>query len=457
MHLRIDDEPLTSTTIGIEYCRRTPRSRAFCEAARRVLPGGDTRTVTHFSPYPVFMKEGRGCRVVDVDENRYLDLVNNYTSLIHGHSHSDSLKAVVNQGKKGWCFAAPHELQVDLAQLLCERMPSLEQVRFCNSGTEATMAAIRAAKTFTGRNKILKMEGGYHGSHDAAEVSVNPPLAEAGPVESPTSRAECEGLFRGVLADVLVAPFNDVEATAHVLERHSDDIAAIIVEPIMGHSGTVPATSRFLRFLRSVSAQCGALLILDEIISFRLAYGGAQEIYGVQPDLTTLGKIIGGGLPIGAFGGRSDVMALFDPRNGRLFHSGTFNGNALSMAAGISTLRSFTRDEIERVNELGEALRGGLRKSFSAQGIPGKVTGMGSLAAWHFTSSEVVDYRGVARANRSLHHPFHLALLNRGIFTMPRGSACISTPMQAQEIEEMIVAFDGSLREITGLNGSFPG
>jgi glutamate-1-semialdehyde 2,1-aminomutase len=430
-----------------EYCSRTATSKSCYEGALRFMPGGDTRSVSYFDPYPVFMEEGTGCRIKDVDGNEYLDLVNNYTSLIHGHAHPEVVDAVCNQVAKGSCFATPLELQVELAELLCFRVPSLEQVRFCNSGTEATLAAIRAAKAFTGRDKILKMEGGYHGSHDAAEISVDPPLKDAGPAMAPIAHADSPGLFRGVLVDVLVAPFNNIEAVRRTITRYQNDLAAIIVEPILGAGGTIPANLDFLQYLRSAANDCGALLIFDEVISFRLAFGGAQELYSVEPDLTTLGKIIGGGLPVGAFGGRADVMALFDPRRHQLSHSGTFNGNALTMAAGLATLRLLTREEIVRLNKLGSVLRTLLEKSFSDAGVPGTVTGTGSLAAWHFTDSEVVDYRSMAGANRSLHHPVHISLMNKGIFTMPRGSVCLSTPMGERDIAQIGEAFQESLEE----------
>jgi glutamate-1-semialdehyde 2,1-aminomutase len=445
---RGDKKQATAGVWESEYRRRTPVSKALYERALAVMPGGDTRTVTYFPPYPVFIKQGKGCHITDVDGNEYLDLVNNYTSLIHGHAHSEVISATEIQLTKGSCFAAPIEVQVELAQLLSSRIPSLQQVRFCNSGTEATLAAIRAAKAFTGRNKILKIEGGYHGSHDSVEISVDPPLDEAGPPKNPIPRAECAGLFRGVLADVLVAPFNDAEGARQIISRHSHDLAAIIVEPLLGHGGTLPAEPQFLQILRTASQECGALLIFDEIISFRLSYGGAQEIYSIRPDLTTLGKIIGGGLPVGAVGGRADVMALFDPRRRQLSHSGTFNGNALTMTAGLATLRCWTREEIARLNHLGELLRQELKNSFLNLGIPAKVTGMGSLAAWHFTDSEIVNYRNVAGAFRSLNHPVHLSLMNRGIFTTPRGSVCLSTPMQKRDIDEMVGAFQESLREV---------
>src|SRR5215510_10434374 len=386
------------------YRRRTPRSAALHESSQKFLPGGDTRSITYFDPYPLFIQHGSGCRITDVDGNEYIDFLNNYKSLIHGHAHPRITEAVSRQLVKGTVYAAPLEVQAGLAQVLCERVPSLEQVRFCNSGTEATMGAIRAAKAFTGRNKIIKMEGGYHGSHDAAEVSLAPDVALAGPDDSPYSVGSSRGLFQGVLADVVVAPFNNIEATSALIRRHGDDLAAVILEPMMGSGGMIVALPEYLRAVRQETEACGALVIFDEVITFRLAYGGAQEIYQVKPDLTALGKIIGGGFPVGAFGGRADIMAQFNPQNKKLAHSGTFNGNAITMVAGLAALEMLTRGEIARINQLGERLRNGLRRAFAA-GIDGQVTGIGSIARIHFTKEKVVDYRAAWRAAKEMLPP----------------------------------------------------
>jgi glutamate-1-semialdehyde 2,1-aminomutase len=431
-----------------DYLRRTPTSMALYQKALKAMPGGDTRTVSYFPPYPLFVDRGKGCYVNDVDGNEYLDLVNNYTALIHGHAHPKITYAVIEQLVKGTIYATPFAEQIELAQVLSARVPSLEQVRFCNSGTEATMFALRAAKAFTGRNKIIKMEGGYHGSHDVAEISVAPPIESAGPADAPYSVPGGPGLFKGVLADVVVAPFNDVEATSGIVKRCQNDLAAVIVEPMIGSAGIIPAQPEYLRFLRKITESCGALLIFDEVVSFRLDYAGAQEIYGVKPDLTTLGKVIGGGFPVGAFGGAADVMAQFDPRNGRLHHSGTFNGNAISVVAGLVSLELLTRDEIRRINKLGEHLRTRLREVFSVVGVTGQVTGIGSLTGVHFAETEVLDYRSSARMKKSLLHILHLSLLNQGIFAAPRGDFYLSTPMSEKEIDRLVNGFHRALIDI---------
>src|SRR5262249_19176380 len=429
------------------YRRRTRRSAALHEEAKKFLPGGDTRSATYFDPYPLYIHQGSGCRITDVDGNQYIDFFNNYKSLIHGHAHPRITEAVSRQLAKGTAYAAPLEVQTRLAEVLCERISSLEQVRFCNSGTEATIGAIRAAKAFTGRNKIIKMEGGYHGSHDAAEVSLAPDIVLAGPEDTPYSVASSRGIFQGVLQDVVVAPFNNIEPTSALIRRHRDDLAAVILEPMMGYGGMIAASPEYLRAVRQETESCGALLIFDEVITFRVAYGGAQEIYQVRPDLTALGKIIGGGFPVGAFGGRADIMAQFNPQNRKLSHSGTFNGNAITMVAGLAALEMLTREEIARINQLGERLRAGLRQTFVAAGIDGQVTGMGSMARIHFTKEKVVDYRTAWRAARELLPPVHLELLNRGIFVAPRCEWAVSTPMSEQEIDAAIEAFSATLRE----------
>lgn len=440
--------PKTKESIEAQYRKHTPKSEVLWTSAKRVMPGGDTRTNTFFLPYPVFIERGEGCRVLDADGNSYVDFLANYTSLILGHAHPKVVERVTQQLSRGTAFASPLESQIDLATAICSRVSSIERVRFCNSGTEATMNAIRAAKAFTGRNKIIKMEGGYHGSHDAALVSVAPSLPLVGPRSFSHSVPDLEGLFRGVLEDILVVPYNDIEAARQMIERHANDLAAVIVEPMLGSGGGIPATSEYLRFLREATRSTGSLLIFDEIITFRLSFGGAQEVYGITPDLTTLGKIIGGGFPIGAFGGSAEVMALFDPVRRKLFQGGTFNGNAISMVAGLATLELLTRDEIARLNALGDLLREGFTKAFADSSVPGRALGVGSLLQVHFGKEPVTDYRSAAEGLNDLAPCLHIALLNHGIFATTRNSLCISTPMGEAEVQLAVKAFKNSLSNL---------
>jgi glutamate-1-semialdehyde 2,1-aminomutase len=422
------------------YRARTPKSSQLFEAAKKVLPGGDTRSVLYFPPYPTFVDRGSGCRVWDVDSNEYIDFLNNYTSLIHGHALPAIVEALCNQVKRGTAFASPTESQIQLAKRLQSRMPSLEQVRFCNSGSEATLMAIRAAKAFTGRNKVLKLEGGYHGHHDAAVVNT----AIAGNSRG-TSPDEQQGVFRGIVTDVVSIPANDLESATKAFETYEDDLAAVIVEPVMGAAGVIPLEPAFLNQLAEASRSTRTVLIFDEVITMRLAYGGAQQIYGLRPDLTTLGKLIGGGLPVGAFGGRAEIMALFDPASARLHHSGTFNGNPATLAAGIAALDSLTEEAIAHINRLGESLRSGLRKVIEKYRIDAQLTGIGSLIGIHFTRGPIRNYQDALEAPRSLLSVLHLLLLNRGIMTAPRGLFCTSTVMSESEIKQSVDAFEDSI------------
>ncbi len=360
------------------YRKRTPQSRVAFERALASLPGGDTRSSMFDTPYPMFVSHGEGARLFDVDGNEYLDLVNNYTALIHGHAHPHIVRAISEQAARGACHGAPVELQTRFAEMISDRVPSMEQIRFGNSGTEAVLAAIRGARSFTGRARILKMEGGYHGQYDAAFVSMDP---GPHPPDWPEGVPDGPGLSPGLTSEVLVAPFNDVVTTTSLIENHRHELAAVIVEPVLGAGGVIPADSEFPAAIRDATRSAGIVLIFDEIVTLRLAVGGAQATYGVIPDLTTLGKIIGGGLPIGAFGGRADIMAHFDPRRpGYAAHSGTFNGNAVTMAAGIASLELLTPEVIARINALGGRLRRGMSAALADAGVTATVQGIGSLA-----------------------------------------------------------------------------
>lgn len=432
------------TTIEEVYRARTPRSAALHEEARCIFPSGATRSVTLFQPYPVYIASGRGCRVVDVDFNEYLDVQNNFGSMIHGHAHPAIVGAVSAQATRGTDFGSPTELHLKLAREIASRLPSIQRLRFTTSGTEAVMYAVRAARAFTGRSKILKFEGSYHGGYDSVSVSVDPgPNAPAWPKGIVGS----SGLPPEVEAETLVAPFNDVEAAERILRSHRGEIAAVIVEPVTVR-GMIPAEPTFLVGLHDLTRELGILLIFDEVVTFRLGVAGAQGLVGVTPDLTTLGKVIGGGLPVGAFGGREDVMAAFDPSHrAPVHHSGTFAGNAATMAAGLAALELLTPVAISELNRLGASLRGALSHALDLVGVTAQVTGAGSLASVHFTREPVTDYRSALRADRARGAQMHLALLNRGIYARAGSSFFLSTPMTEQEISDIANAFREALIE----------
>jgi glutamate-1-semialdehyde 2,1-aminomutase len=428
--------------IEAAYRAQSPRSRALHERAARALPGGSTRAGTFYRPYPTYMERGRGCRLTDVDGNTFVDCLNNYTSLIHGHAHPRLLATLQEFGARGTAHGAPVEAEIALAEALTRRVSSVEQVRFTNSGTEGVMGAIRAARAATGRAKVLKMEGGYHGSYDAAEVSVDP--GRNAPAW-PTGLPDGIGLSPGLGGEVLVAPFNDLATTTALIERHRNELAAVIVEPVMGAGGVIPASPEFLRGLRTVTQDNGVLLIFDEVVTLRLAPGGAQERYGIAPDLTAFGKIIGGGLPIGAFGGRAEIMEAFDVRRaGAIAVSGTFNGNLATMALGCAALELLTPAEIDRINAHGDRLRSGLQDAADTVGFPAKITGVGSLGHIHAgrTRTQVItNYRSALDDSRTLASLLHLSLLTHGVFIASRGMWAISTPMTDSDIDEVIASF----------------
>ena len=431
------------------YRETTPSSRALHERAAAVMPGGTTRTTTYFDPYPLYIERGEGCRVWDADGTERIDMLGNYTAMILGHAHPKVVEAIGKQAARGTGFAAANPLEVELATLLCERVPSLDAVRFCNSGTEATMFAMRLARAFTGRPKIARMEGGYHGTHDYAEVSTHPVVATAGPDESPTPQADSIGTPEWALNEVVVLPFNQPEAAEAIIRRHGGELAAVILEPIIGSGGVIAATPEFLRRMRDVTGELGILLIFDEVISFRVAPGGAQQLYGVTPDLTTLGKIIGGGLPVAAFGGRADVMELLDPRrNPSLAQGGTYNGNPLGMAAGLAAMRELTPDVYEELNRKGARVTEQLSEVFASHDVAVQVNGAGSMFALHFTATPVVDYRTMAAADKRRTRDMFLSLVNHGVLMAPRGMGALSTPMGEDDIQQFIDAVDVAVSEL---------
>jgi glutamate-1-semialdehyde 2,1-aminomutase len=432
------------------YRSLTPTSYKYFLEGRKYLPGGDSRSPLFHPPYPVVLEEGEGCWLLDLDGNKLLDFTGNHTSLVLGYKHPRVLEAVRRQLEKGTAFPGVTVPQVRLAELLCERVPSFERVRFANSGTEATMNAIRAARAFTGRHKIAKIEGGYNGSWDDVMVSTHPSGEQAGDVIRPVAAPASLGLSPDSADNVLVLPFNDVEAAVLLIEQQGEHLAAIVVEPVMGSAGMIPAERGYLEMLREVTERFGILLVFDEVISFRIAYGGAQEHYGVIPDLTCLGKLIGGGFPLGVFGGRSDVMAMFDPSRGRpqIPHPGSYNANPVSLVAGETTLGLLTGEAIQLLNRRGESLRHQIRMAFEDAGLPAQVTGLGSLFAIHLSSQPVKSYRDTMGADVDLRHRIFLSLFKEGVLIDPRGVGSVSVAIEEAEIDQFVEALRTVLRTL---------
>jgi glutamate-1-semialdehyde 2,1-aminomutase len=419
------------------------------------MPGGDTRASAHYAPFPLAMVEGKGCRLNDVDGHQFLDFMNNFTSLVHGHAHGPTVAAVREQVARGSAFAAPSESQVALASLLVERVPSLDELRFTSSGTEATSMALRAARAFTGRPRFLKVEGGYHGSHELGETSLIPLPGKAGPRDRPETLALDRSFSQRGLEEVVATPFNHPDVTRAQLAEHRDQVAALIVEPVLGSMGMLPAEPGYLAALRELCDEFEVLLVFDEVVTLRLGTGGVQGRIGVTPDLTCMGKIIGGGLPVGAFGGRRDVLEQFNPdRRDAIFHASTFSGNALTMAAGLAALSDLHAADIERIDALGGRLRAGMNAAFARAGIRGQATGQGSLAQVHWTDRPLRDARdalaGMSEA-RGVPATFQLCLLRRGLFAAARGMFCVSTAMTEAEIDAALAAFEQALGDVRPL------
>ena len=434
-----------------EYQRQNPASLSRFEQAKTVIPGGNTRLTAYFAPYPFYAVKGEGSRIYDLDGNVRLDFYNNATSLIFGHAYPPVVAAISDQASKGTAFAIPTEPEVELAQLLTARLPSVEQIRFTNSGTEGVLFAIRAARVFTAREKIAKFEGGYHGTADHVSISVTPDLALTGDAGRPTPVPASAGITRGTIEDVVILPFNDLEGTTALLTAHQDTVAAVLVEPILGSCGYVPAQPEFLHGLRDLTQRLGILLIFDEVQTFRLSFGGAQALLGIMPDLTVLGKIIGGGLPVGGVGGRSDVMAAFDASTGtpKIPHAGTFNGNPVTMRAGLATLQGLDPATYDHLNQRGSDFRRRVQMLCDRYDVPVQVTGAGSLFGIHWSADPVTDYRSAARANKSLSYKFFLHALNSGVFFTTRGGGCLSIPMTDTEMGAFLDGLEGFLKKIT--------
>ena len=425
-----------------QYLASTPKSRALWEEAKEYMPGGDSRHSIFWDPYPIFVESASGCHLVDADGVDRLDFINTMTSLILGHSPRPVVDAVADQLEKGVVYNAPNQHQVRLAKLLCQRVPSFDLVRFTNSGTEATLNTIRAARAFTGKDRIAKVEGGYHGTHDVVTVSVRVDPAQAGSPDRPQALAASEGLPEGLVDQVTVIPYNQTVAARTILEETKNRLAAVIVEPLLGSVGMVPGTNEFLSMLREFTRENGIVLIFDEVISFRVAPGGAQQYYGITPDMTSLGKIIGGGFSVGAFGGRADIMELYDPTKGaRVSHAGTFNANPVTMLAGWVTLNQLTPEVYRRLAELTDGLKQGIREICAALEVPVQVTGLESLFGIHFTAQPVADYRDVAQGDSRLRDQVFLGLLNEGILTASNLVGALSSAMSESDVDTFLDAF----------------
>lgn len=417
------------------------RSKALFDKALKLLPGGVNSPVRAFKSVggsPVFIKKARGSFLWDADGNRFIDYVGSWGPMLFGHSHPRILRAIKAAANNGTSFGAPSELEVQMAELITGLVPSVEVVRMVNSGTEATMSAIRLARAFTGRSKIIKFEGCYHGHADSFLIKAGSGALTLGTPDSP-------GVPEGVAADTLAAAYNDIGSVQRIVAQHRGALAAVIVEPVVGNMGCVPPKPGFLAALRDLCTVENVLLIFDEVMTgFRLAPGGAQELFGITPDLTTLGKIIGGGLPVGAYGGRRDIMQMVAPA-GPMYQAGTLSGNPMAMAAGVEMLRMIrsSRGVYQKLDRMGSMLESEMKEHLRSVGRNYRINRVGSMFTLFFTESDVTDYSSATSSDTRAFAAYFRAMLEQGIYLPPSQfeAAFLSTAHTEREIEKTVRAF----------------
>jgi glutamate-1-semialdehyde 2,1-aminomutase len=439
------------------YMRRTPTSARLWKEGSKVIPGGVMANIKYFDPYPVFMKRAKGSKIYDVDGNEYVDYCLCLGPLILGHGHQAVVEALKKHLDEAGTtiFGTPHELEVKMAKEIRSLIPCAEMARFVNSGLEATLHALRVARAFTKKAKIAKFEGHYHGAHDYVAVSVSPPLELAGQENAPVSVPNSAGLPDFIVDSTIVLPFNDSSAVERIIEKHANELAAVIVEPVM--RGFLPPDRDFLKSLRNITEENNVVLIFDEIMTgFRLGLGGAQEHFGVVPDMVALGKIVGGGLPIGIFAGKSEMMELVSPVGGKapfdhVFHSGTFNGCPTVLTAGMATIDVLKKPAAyKHINWIAEQVKKCMRDSFESKKIDAQVIGLSSMFQCLFTPNKnVKNYRDIARADAKKRVKFDMALVNNGVYVRPGRTYYTSLAHTKDDLHSTFEAVEKATNEIS--------
>ncbi|MEE9393989.1 MAG: aspartate aminotransferase family protein [Planctomycetota bacterium] len=431
------------------------KSAALYERALKVLPGGVSRNTVLRTPYPLYAVSGQGCRVLDEEGVERIDFSNNMASLLHGHAHPEIVGAVTEQLAKGTAFTLATEVEIEFAEYLTSRSPSFEKLRFVNSGTEAVMGAVRAARAFTSRPKIAKVEGAYHGQYDYAEVSQTAAPENWGSVDHPVSVPVVHGTPESALADVIVIPFNDPERALSILDEHRGEIACVLLDLMPHRVGLRPGNPVFIAAIREWTTQDGALLVLDEVVTFRSEFAGAQSWFDIKPDLTALGKAIGGGFPVGAIAGRSEVMDVMNPLADKVLfpHSGTFSANPITMTAGLTAMRLFDQAAVAKVNALADRAKAGIREAIASTGVEACVTGEGSMFRLHLKANPPLNYRETYAAPEEAKQLKVLLdhLFDEGLIMINTCSAAISTAMTNREIDHLITATHSGLQKLPAI------
>lgn len=424
------------------------KSKELYAEAVKIMPGGvnsPARAFKSVGDHPLFFDHAKGARLYDVDGNSYIDYSLSFGPLILGHADDKVVKSVQDAAVKGTSFGAPTELETTMAELVMERVPSIEMIRMVSSGTEATLAVLRLARGYTGREKILKFEGCYHGHSDSLLIKAGSGVATLGLPDSP-------GVPEGTAKNTITVPYNDEASLKEAFDKFGDDIAAVIMEPVAGNMGVVPPVEGYLQFVRDITEKNGSLLIFDEVMTgFRVGFNSAQGHFGITPDLTCLGKVIGGGLPVGAYGGKKEIMERIAPA-GDIYQAGTLSGNPLAMSAGLATLSQLTEDSYKYFGKLADQLEAGLTKVFAKHNTPLTINRAGSMIGFFLTEGPVTDFDSANKSDLDLFKAMYQALLTEGIYLPPSQfeGMFLSTKHTEEDIEQTITAFDNALSKVTG-------
>ncbi|RAS77170.1 aspartate aminotransferase family protein [Priestia endophytica] len=443
----------------------TQTSAALFKKACKVIPGGVTANIKYFNPHPLMMEKGKGSKLFDVDGNEYIDYLLCYGALILGHGHHKVFEAVTKQMMESGTtiFGTPHKMETTMAEKLIELYPGIEMVRYTNSGLEATLLAIRTAVAYTGKQKIAKFEGHYHGGYDQVLVSVNPDMDRAGEAAAPKAVGESRGLPDYYLKNTVILPFNDLEATEKILRDHAHELAGVILEPIQG--GFIPANQDFMTGLRKITEELNIVLIFDEVkTGFRLSLGGAQKIYGIKPDITALGKVLGGGFPIGAIGGKKEMMIISSARGSRdiltagaentdkqdpLYHSGTYNGHPTILAAGLATINVLEQEgTMDKLFARTQLLRKRLEEVYKSYGLTMQTLGMGSIFNIILGEGNIKNYRDMSKSNTKLRKQIDYELLKLGVYTKPLNRYSMSVVHTKEDIHRTVAAHDEAIKRV---------